>query len=345
MVQFLLFLALGLALGISVIYWVNRRNIVMRFVAFTAPLVFTGMSSVYLAHVVYEGALLTMLLIYGTWALLSVFFLELVGRFVLHPLRRQAKSVRETGLTLLEDSENTKKQSTEVAHISKEQLQTVEMLRSLFDELDALSSENKTYASHSHATTVRAERISEEGYQELMIMDALVQRIAKGAEEISKITKTIEGISFQTNLLALNASVEAARAGEAGAGFAVVAQEVRNLALKASEAARETTRILEKNNQDVTEGKNASAKVQTVFENIQQVISEVGEITRKVTNNSEHQAKKLKESRTVIGNIEPVLRKSSDLAQSNLTYAHQLAKTAQKLDEVSSRLSVIIKGF
>ncbi len=342
---FIIALSILLFLGISLIYLVNRRNIVMRFVIFTAPLVYTAMLAVYIAHVVYEGSLYAIIASYGTWGLLSVFFLELVGRFVLHPLRRQAKSVRNTGTMLLTDSEETRERSKEVAENSQDQLSTIENLRNLFDQLEESSKKNMSYAASSKDTTERAELGSVEGYQELMIMDALVQRIAKSADEITKITKTIEDISFQTNLLALNASVEAARAGEAGAGFAVVAEEVRNLALKTSDAARETTNILYKNQEDVNEGQQASLKVQTVFENLQNVITEVGEITRNVAETSEEQARKIQESRTIIAEIEPAIRSSSEMADANLEYANQLAAHSKELDSAASKLSLIIKGF
>ena len=108
-----------------------------------------------------------------------------------------------------------------------------------------------------------------------------MQDITSASEETSKIIKTIDEIAFQTNLLALNAAVEAARAGEAGAGFAVVAEEVRNLAMRAAEAAKNTSQLIEDTVRKIRDGSELVGKTNEAFGAVAANASKVGELVGK----------------------------------------------------------------
>ena len=114
-------------------------------------------------------------------------------------------------------------------------------------------------------------------------MGKAMHEIDDSAGQIGRIIKTIEEIAFQTNLLALNAAVEAARAGEAGKGFAVVADEVRNLAGRSAQAAQETTALINGTIERVARGDEISRRLDQVFKQIEASAQKVGHLVNEIT--------------------------------------------------------------
>src|SRR5690606_23057713 len=110
------------------------------------------------------------------------------------------------------------------------------------------------HATQADTLMKEANRVIAKSNESMEELTGAMEDISKTSEETQKIIRTIDEIAFQTNLLALNAAVEAARAGEAGAGFAVVADEVRNLAMRAADAAKNTTALIEGSVKKIKEG-------------------------------------------------------------------------------------------
>ena len=117
-----------------------------------------------------------------------------------------------------------------------------------------------------------------------------MREISEGSRKMSDIIKTIDGIAFQTNLLALNASVEAARAGEAGAGFAVVATEVRNLAVRSAESAKNTAAMIEAIMGMVDQGKATLEETNHGFQEVADRVGKTGALIREISAGSEEQS-------------------------------------------------------
>lgn len=343
--KFAVIIAVLLGGACFVIYKVMGKNLVTRFLLFATPVVFGGMLTVHFAHVTFNGELWALIIAYLFFFGVGLISLIAARQYLMAPLISYMQSVSIAGENLLETTQNDLMRSENLSSYTSQQMEAIDELRKVIDRLDGISKQNAEFASENKGNTNEAQMISDQGYQELMVMDALMQRIEKSAGEITKIIKTIEDISFQTNLLALNASVEAARAGEAGAGFAVVAEEVRNLALKASDAARSTSEILTKNQEDVTEGKNASAQVQGVFENLRSAIAKTSEISEKVAGSAKEQANDVNQSRSVIDTLEPIIKKSGEEAEAAKKDAQNLDRKALQLRDTSGDLDRIIRGL
>jgi methyl-accepting chemotaxis protein len=145
-----------------------------------------------------------------------------------------------------------------------------------------------------------------------------MQDISKASEETQKIIKNIDEIAFQTNLLALNAAVEAARAGEAGAGFAVVASEVRNLAMRAANAARSTADLIEGSVKRIKTGSEMVKQTSEGFGSVANKASKVGELLAEIAAASKEQAQG-------IDQVNQAVAQMNELTQKNAAQAEELA--------------------
>jgi len=130
----------------------------------------------------------------------------------------------------------------------------IDQISSSFDETESMVRATSSAANSAMTVATTANETASEGRDTMARMKQAMEGIDSSARSISPINKVIDEIAFQTNLLALNAAVEAARAGQHGRGFAVLAQEVRNLAQRSAQAARETTDLIDKSDQAITEG-------------------------------------------------------------------------------------------
>jgi methyl-accepting chemotaxis protein len=228
--------------------------------------------------------------------------------------------------------------SQNLAEGSQEQAASVEEITASVHETDQQIRQNADNTNTANTLVSETNDAASTGQSEMKNLSLAMNAINESAQNISKIIKVIDEIAFQTNILALNAAVEAARAGQHGKGFAVVAQEVRNLAGRSAQAAKETAELIDNSNKKATDGVEIAERTGTalehVVENVQKVKNIMGEIS--VANKEQTQA---------MGQINEGMGQINTAVQNISSQSEETASAATQLSAQSDNLKAQLAKF
>lgn len=234
--------------------------------------------------------------------------------------------------------------SHKLAEGSSEQAASIQETSSTLEESSSMVHQTTQNTKEAEILARKAKEAADKGNSEMGVMLDAMQELKRSSGEISKIIKVIDEIAFQTNILSLNAAVEAARAGDAGKGFAVVAEEVRNLAQRSAQAAKDTATIIE-SNIDLSEKCLAiTDQVNNSLSEITDESSKVSELLSEISTASQEQEIGISQINQAISQMEHVLQGNASTAQETATSADALGSCSETVKGIMQSLSNLIYG-
>ena len=246
--------------------------------------------------------------------------------------------VLESSGQIAEASNQISQGSQALAESSTNQAAALEEIAASIEETTAMGDENNSNAQQAKDLAENTRKSAERGMGSMRQLSSAIEKIKLSSDNTAKIVKTIDEIAFQTNLLALNAAVEAARAGDAGKGFAVVAEEVRNLAMRSAEAAKNTANLIEGSVKDAEAGVTINQEVLANLQEINENVNKVSEVMNGITSGTEQQ-------REAINQVNHAVEQVNQITQQVAASSEESAASAEELMAQCDEMLSMVKTF
>jgi methyl-accepting chemotaxis protein len=265
-------------------------------------------------------------------------------RGIVTPLRKAIRANKDVAEYLSSASDQFSESSQTIAAGATEQAAGLQETSSSLEQITSTTKQNAQNAQQANTLAQQAQAAANDGAVAIKTMNLAIQDILKSSEATSKIIKVIDEIAFQTNLLALNAAVEAARAGEAGKGFAVVAEEVRNLAIRSAEAAKNTEQMIQTSVDQSKKGSEIAAEVSKKLSEILTRSGKTASLVGEIAVACNEQADGIEQINKSISQMEHVTQQNAANAEESASSAVELNSQAVNLKNTVEDLVVLVES-
>lgn len=279
-----------------------------------------------------------------TIVVLVIIITYFVGRSITRPIEKIISGLSHASKQLGSASDHVSSSSQQMAEGSSESASSLEEISASIEELTSMTKQNTDNTKQMSSLMSDSKQLVGNGQSSMQQLTNAMEGIKASSDETSKIIKTIDEIAFQTNLLALNAAVEAARAGEAGKGFAVVAEEVRNLAQRSAEAAKNTSSLIEDAINNSENGVGLANQAAQALNEITESSNSVATLVDEVSLATEEQAKGIEQINVGISQMNKVTQSNAANAEESASASEELSAQAHELNSMIGVLVDVIRG-
>ncbi|MEM4235356.1 MAG: methyl-accepting chemotaxis protein [Candidatus Methanomethylicaceae archaeon] len=290
----------------------------------------------------YTIILVTLGLIIGV--IVAIAISAVLTRSLSRLLTSISSRIREGAVQVTSASGQVAQASQSLASSASEQASSNEETSASLEELTSMIQQNAANSSQAEQMMKEAREIVEESVNSMNLLMSEMAQLRQASANTAGIIKTIDEIAFQTNLLALNAAVEAARAGEAGKGFAVVAEEVRRLAQRSAEAAKNTQRMLEEAIQRSEQSANKSQYVAQQLEKVKESAEKMFTLIQEISTASNEQAKGVEQINIAMMEINKTTQEVAANSEQSASASEQLSAQAHELLSLVQELENLVGG-
>ncbi len=271
----------------------------------------------------------------------AAFFL---ARSITKPIGENANSLNEGADQIASASEQLSASSQSLAECASEQAAGIEQISASLSQMASMTTTNALNVDGVNGLMGETKRIVADADRSMAELIKSMEEIGKAGDETSKIIKTIDAIAFQTKLLALNATVEGARAGKAGAGFSVVAEEIRKLAMRAAEAAKVTETLIEGTVGKVKEGSRQATATQEAFFRVTRSAERIGALVDQIALASNEQSKGIRQLNQALEGEGKTVQQNAASAEETAGVAEEMFRQAEQMRYTVSELSALVAG-